>query len=601
MGTVFLAHDTKLDRAVAIKFLDGFQTNPASRQRFLIEARAIARLTHPNVVGVYRIGEIFERPYLVSEFIYGKSLDRLPLPLRWEHALGIALHLCSGLSASHRRGVLHRDLKPANVILTEDASVKLLDFGLAKLLDAALPSPVRPSCGSGSVLRSQERAQPSDRVQTGPSGLPSPELTRSGAQLGTPLYMAPEAWRGEPATARTDIYSLGVVLYELCTGRLPHTADTALALGMRVVHRDAAPLCSVAPAVDPRFGAIVDRCLRRSPADRFPSVDDVHSALLRISGQKYGDGLLSVPETASAPRHTPFRERRPRFLAAAVLSMLVLGGGVLAMRRILPPGTRAVPAAERADVPPPARPATAAPESPGPPAAAPASAVLRYHVPLGSAAIAGPADAKVTIVEYSDYVCPHCAKAGPVLAQLRRAYPSEVRIAFKYYPLKSVPYAHESARAAMAAREQGEDKFWAYHQKLFENQTRIDAGSFERFARELGLDTVGFKTDLTENRARYDRQIASDRAEGARLGLHGVPTFFVNGRLLRGPATGLKKLVAEELAAADAALRTGIAPGELYVALTRDGLRENKPISVLEPCCSEPIEQRFGHETRPPR
>lgn len=592
MGTVFLAHDTKLDRAVAIKFLDGIQTKSASRQRFLIEARAIARLTHPNVVGVYRIGEIYERPYLVSEFIYGKSLDRLPLPLRWERVLGIALHLCSGLSASHQRGVLHRDLKPANIILTDDDSVKLLDFGLAKLLDAALPSPMRQPVGSGSVFRNRDLVHPPtslEGLRSSPPKLQSPELTRSGAQLGTPLYMAPEAWRGEPATVRTDIYSLGVVLYELCTGRLPHTADTALALGMRVVRQDAAPLCSIDPEVDPRLGEVIDRCLKRNPAERFASVREVHSALLRIASGTYTDGFSSVPDSASSPLRIPFQERRKRVLSVAVLAMLMLGGAVLGMRHILPPKTRAVPRVQLTDAPQPARPVSTTSGVAALPPATHASNVVRYNVPLGRAAIAGPPDAKVTIVEYSDYVCPHCANAGPVLAQLRRAYPNAVRIAFKYYPIKAFPFAEASARAAMAAREQGEDKFWAYHQKLFENHTRIDEQSFERFARELGLDTAGFNADLAENREKYDVQIEADRAEGKRLGISGVPTFFVNGRLLRGSASNLKKMVAEELAAADAMLSTGVVPGELYVALTKNGRDKNESRTEQGSCCREPI------------
>lgn len=346
MGRVFLAHDTLLDRSVAIKFLDGLQANSDARERFLVEARAIARLSHPNVVGIYRIGEVQDHPYLVSEFVRGQSLDRLRLPLPWPRALAIGLDLCRGLSAAHRRGVLHRDIKRANAIQTEEQTVKLLDFGLAKLVDAALPPVLRtsfigtattlrpgqiaglaasaagtaappvPARGAGPELSLPAAASlgnppgpapgpgafPHRSLPAGPSLPPvsgfegtDPRvvprvsdgalLTQAGSLMGTPIYMAPEVWNGEPATERSDLYSLGVVLYELCSARPPHYVEDLMALGYTVTHTDAPPLLSLAPTVDPRFAAAIDRCLRRSPAERPRSVDELYQALLRIPSQ----------------------------------------------------------------------------------------------------------------------------------------------------------------------------------------------------------------------------------------------------------------------------------------------------------------------------
>ncbi len=417
MGQVFLAHDTLLDRPVAIKFianLDEAVQQLELRERFFIEARAVARLQHPNVVLIYRVGELQGRPYLVSEFVRGQSLDRMQKPLPWSRVHRIGIGLGRGLAAAHRRGVLHRDIKPANAMLTDEGEVKILDFGLAKLLDQAqtfrfsdphMPIPQIPvsalsatsagpdlagesahdthpdgnqaaasglaatvlGAGSGAevpalaatlassagrrlrfdlagarsavtpaVAAGQEPALGRDSVghstaRIGHSTLPlvadvaldatmlpsgqtpasppartpvtvpsmisaeraSASLTQLGDVLGSPLYMAPEIWRGEPATRQADIYSLGTVLYELCAGRAPHEGVPLAELPLRVQDHDARPLAEVAPDADPRFCAIVDRCLRRNPSERFESGDALRAALEQLSPSA---NVLSLPE-----------------------------------------------------------------------------------------------------------------------------------------------------------------------------------------------------------------------------------------------------------------------------------------------------------------
>ncbi|HEY2747519.1 MAG TPA: protein kinase [Polyangia bacterium] len=262
MGRVFLAQDTLLDRKVAVKFVAGATPDPALREQFFVEARAIARLNHPNVVAIHRVGEVRRHPYLVSEFVHGRTLAELPKPVAPARLLEIGIGLSRGLAAAHRRGVLHRDLKPANAMITDDGDVKLLDFGLAKLVD-------RPG-----ALR-----------------------IGAGQRVGSPLYMAPEIWRDGAASRASDVYSIGVFLYELAAGRAPNDEVGLAELGRVTQERDVAPLATVAPALDARLCDVIDRCLRRDPAARWESGDALREAL----------EALVVASRAALPDGNPYR------------------------------------------------------------------------------------------------------------------------------------------------------------------------------------------------------------------------------------------------------------------------------------------------------
>jgi serine/threonine protein kinase len=304
MGVVFLAHDTLLDRPVAIKFIGALEVDATTRQRFFTEARAVARLSHPNVVAVYRVGELRQRPYLVSEYARGTSLAAIAKPIPWQRALKIGLGLARGLAAAHRSGVLHRDIKPANIMLGDGDEPKLLDFGLAKvvnatashpratetasILDRATGSPSRDNQldATLSMAGSLEARRPGDGQL--PALAPGSHLTKEGAIIGTPLYLAPELWRGEPASPASDVYALGVVLYELLAGHPPHAGRMALELAARVTAEDAVPIASRVANLPPQLAQLIDACASRDLARRPCSGDAVHALLEAVAARAPG-------------------------------------------------------------------------------------------------------------------------------------------------------------------------------------------------------------------------------------------------------------------------------------------------------------------------
>jgi len=259
MGVVYLADDTSLERRVALKFMASPQPDPRVRESFVTEARALARLQHANIVNVFSVGEVGGHPYIVSEYVVGVSLAELPLPVPWRRVLSLGVGLARGLAAAHRQGVLHRDLKPSNALVTPEGEVKLLDFGLAERFEA--------EAGEAS----------------------GPRLI-----AGTLPYMAPELLAGAPASPRSDIYALGLILHELCTGEVPR----------RVSRRpeDEPSRAPLGPDVDPDFAAIILRCIAANPLDRFASADAVCEALERLE-------RISAPEPLAAGN--PYRGLAP--------------------------------------------------------------------------------------------------------------------------------------------------------------------------------------------------------------------------------------------------------------------------------------------------
>ncbi|HWU89222.1 MAG TPA: serine/threonine-protein kinase, partial [Kofleriaceae bacterium] len=300
MGTVYRARDTLLEREVAIKLIARAESE-AVRQRFLVEARAVARIRHPNVVVVHRIGIAADRPYIVYDLVRGSTFGDLRTPLPWPKVLALAVGVVRGLAAAHECNVLHRDLKPANLMLDEHGDVVLVDFGLAKLAGA----------GEAGAAAAAEPALPGDAAAIdAPEAGADPRMTVTGTALGTPRYMAPEAWRGADATPQTDLYSLGVVLYELLSGRAPFTDARPEELARRVCEEDPVPLAQQAPWVPPLLGALVDRCLARDVGDRPRSAAALLDELEALQRGRAFDAF-EKDRVRRAPLGNPYLGARP--------------------------------------------------------------------------------------------------------------------------------------------------------------------------------------------------------------------------------------------------------------------------------------------------
>ncbi len=260
MGEVYRARDTRLGREVAVKVLPkDVASSPERLARFEREARTVAGLSHPNIVTLYSVEDEEGIRFLTMELVEGESLDRIVTPggLPLHRVLDLAIPLANALVAAHERGVVHRDLKPGNVMVTPDGWVKVLDFGLAKI--AAGEAPVGEAATIGAT-----------------AGAP---LSGAGQVFGTVPYMAPEQIRGEAVDARSDLFALGIILFELATGRRPFSGATPADVGSAILRDVPPPVLSLRADLPRDLNRIVARCLEKSPRDRFQTARDVYNEL----------------------------------------------------------------------------------------------------------------------------------------------------------------------------------------------------------------------------------------------------------------------------------------------------------------------------------
>ncbi|MDT7543825.1 MAG: eukaryotic-like serine/threonine-protein kinase [Acidobacteriota bacterium] len=300
MAEVWRAHDQRLNRVVAIKFLaPGLAENPEFLLRLFNEARSVAAIANPHVTAVLDYGTSEPGPYLVMEYVPGGTLSDLTgEPMQPERAVDIMRQVAEGAGAAHIRGIIHRDIKPGNVLLCDDGSVKLADFGIA-----------------------------STEIGT--------KLTATGAAIGSPHYISPEQAMGEVVTPRADVYSMGVCLYELLTGSLPFDGSNPTAIAISHVEQLAEPPSSLIPELDPDLDALVMRCLEKQPEARFADGNELAAALAGEDMSAFAAGSDAEEEADTSSLAAVAADDSPGVLAARFWNLKRVAGAVILLLAVI--------------------------------------------------------------------------------------------------------------------------------------------------------------------------------------------------------------------------------------------------------------------------
>lgn len=298
MATVFKAHDPGIGRDVAIKFLHAtLCEDDEYRARFLREARAAGGLSHPNIVTVHDVGEIEGRPYMAMELLDGEALSDVmesgkPLPVRDVVVMGI--QLSRALDYAHAHGIVHRDIKPGNIVrLKGSQTIKVTDFGIAHMESTS-----------------------------------SEQRTRVGDVLGTPQYMSPEQTQGEKLDGRSDLFSAGIVLYQMLTGQRPFLGDSLVALAMKIAKEDPPPIEKLRPDVPSALRRVVERCLAKTPDRRFQTGKELSDALARVLGE-----IDAAARHKERPRIVPLRVKWAAMMALIVAGVMAVSAAVIHQRQ----------------------------------------------------------------------------------------------------------------------------------------------------------------------------------------------------------------------------------------------------------------------------
>ncbi len=310
MGEVYLAEDTKLGRKIALKVLPSqLAEQPDRRRRFEQEAKAVAALNHPNIVTVFSVENADGVHFITMEWVQGGNLSRLipPKGLDLGRFLQLAVPIAEALGVAHQKGIVHRDLKPDNIMLADDGRVKILDFGLAKLI--------------------QDAVEPDEHAETG-SVSPMNLSTREGVIVGTVAYMSPEQAEGKPLDQRSDIFSLGVIFYEMLTGILPFQGDSAASVISAILRDTPRPVLELNPSLPHQVGKIIRRCLAKDLTRRHQSALDIRNELEELS-EEIGSGVLTTTRIESTVSGVSRKSRLSFVIMFTLLAAAGITGYVL--------------------------------------------------------------------------------------------------------------------------------------------------------------------------------------------------------------------------------------------------------------------------------